>query len=134
MRVSNEPCTDKATERRVELARKRRSVDLDVYGECRDSEQTPCVCEPVGKANCVPTESTAVRKTVICALAMSHAQTKQQRGASSSLESGDLLIWLYTANAATVTSPSELCKRSAFANLSAWIIASRPNPQQFEKL
>ena len=39
MRVSNEPCTDKATVRRVELARKRRSVDLDVYGECRDSEQ-----------------------------------------------------------------------------------------------
>ena len=35
--------------------------------------------------------------------------------------------WLYTANAATVTSPSELL-------LSAWIIASRPNPQQFEKL
>ena len=58
---------------------------------------------------------------------MSHAQTKQQRGASSSLESGDLLIWLYTANAATVTSPSELL-------LSAWIIASRPNPQQLEKL
>ena len=35
--------------------------------------------------------------------------------------------WLYTANAATVTSPSELL-------LSAWIIASRPNTQQFEKL
>jgi hypothetical protein len=35
LRVSNEPCTDKATVRRVELARKRRSVDLDVYGECR---------------------------------------------------------------------------------------------------
>ena len=35
--------------------------------------------------------------------------------------------WLYTANAATVTSPSELL-------LSAWIIASRPNPQQLEKL
>ena len=31
--------TDKATVRRVELARKRRFVDLDVYGECRDSEQ-----------------------------------------------------------------------------------------------
>ena len=29
----------KATVRRVELARKRRFVDLDVYGECRDSEQ-----------------------------------------------------------------------------------------------
>jgi hypothetical protein len=42
--------------------------------------------------------------------------------------------WLYTANAATVTSPPELCKRPAFANLSAWIIASQPNPQQFEKL
>ena len=37
LRVSNEPCTDKATVRRVELARKRRSVDLDVYGECRDN-------------------------------------------------------------------------------------------------
>ena len=74
MRVSNEPCTDKATERRVELARKRRSVDLDVYGECRDSNisfgavQKLCVCEPVGMDHCVPTESTAVRKTVIYGL------------------------------------------------------------------
>ena len=39
LRISNEPCTDKATVRRVELARKRRSAALDVYGECRDSEQ-----------------------------------------------------------------------------------------------
>jgi hypothetical protein len=36
---SNEPCTDKSTSRHVELARKRQDVDLDVYGECRDSEQ-----------------------------------------------------------------------------------------------
>ena len=39
LRISNEPCTDKAAVRRVELARKRRSAALDVYGECRDSEQ-----------------------------------------------------------------------------------------------
>ena len=54
LRVSNEPYTDKETVRRVELARKRPSFDLDVYGECHDSNisfgavQTPCVCEPVG--------------------------------------------------------------------------------------
>jgi hypothetical protein len=41
--------------------------------------------------------------------------------------------WLYTANAATATSPAELSKRPAFASLSAWLIASHPNPQQFEK-
>ena len=83
MRVSNEPCTDKATVRRVELARKRRSVALDVYGECRDSNissgavQTPCVCEPVGMDQCVPTETTTVRKTVIyivCLLKMLRRQ------------------------------------------------------------
>ena len=44
--------------RRCELARKRIKDFSDTYGECRDSEQTPCVCEPVGMANCVPTEST----------------------------------------------------------------------------
>ncbi|MEE1163390.1 MAG: hypothetical protein UHU21_06830, partial [Lachnospiraceae bacterium] len=33
----------------------------------------------------------------------------------------------YTANAATVS------KRPAFANLSAWIIASHPKPHYFEK-
>jgi hypothetical protein len=38
---------------RVELARKRPGFDLDVYGECRDSEQMLCICEPVGMANCV---------------------------------------------------------------------------------
>ena len=43
---------------RVELARKWPGFDLDVYGECRDSEQMLCICEPVGMANCVPTEST----------------------------------------------------------------------------
>jgi hypothetical protein len=58
LRDSNEPCTDKSKHGRAELARKRQGFDLDVYGECRDSEQTPCVCEPVGMANCVPTEST----------------------------------------------------------------------------
>ena len=42
--------------------------------------------------------------------------------------------WLYTANAVSATSPSELCKREAFASLSSWIIASHPKPQQFEKL
>ena len=26
---------------------------LDAYGECRDSERTLCVREPVGMANCV---------------------------------------------------------------------------------
>ena len=81
MRVSNEPCTDRPSNARRELAHER-AVDglavygecrdseqtpcvcepvgngLAVYGECRDSEQTPCVCEPVGMANCVPTEST----------------------------------------------------------------------------
>ena len=69
LRVSNEPCTDKATVRRVELARKRRSVDLAVYGECRDSNisfgavQTPCVCEPVGMDHCAPLKTTMSRKT-----------------------------------------------------------------------
>jgi hypothetical protein len=38
---------------RVELARKWPGLDLDVYGECRDSEQMLCICEPVGMANCV---------------------------------------------------------------------------------
>ena len=71
MRVSNEPCVDEKNCRRCELARKRLKDFSDTYGECRDSNisfgavQTPCVCEPVGKANCVPTESTTGRKTVI---------------------------------------------------------------------
>ena len=52
MRVSNEPCTDKSALRRDELARKRRYVDLDVYGECRDSEQMHRICEPVDMAHC----------------------------------------------------------------------------------
>jgi hypothetical protein len=30
--------------------------------------------------------------------------------------------------------PRQRAKSEAFASLSAWIIASRPNPQQFEKL
>ena len=37
----------------VSLAHKRMDTFLDVYGECRDSEQTRSVCEPVGMANCV---------------------------------------------------------------------------------
>ena len=36
---SNEPCTYKSKDGRVELARKRKDFDLDVYGERRDSEQ-----------------------------------------------------------------------------------------------
>ena len=40
LRVSNEPCTSKSKHGRVELARKRQGFDLDVYGECRDSERT----------------------------------------------------------------------------------------------
>ncbi|SDL89766.1 hypothetical protein SAMN04487833_13718 [Sarcina sp. DSM 11001] len=63
LRVSNEPCVDEKYCRRCELARKRIKDFSDIYGECRDSEQTPCVCEPVVMANCVPTESTTVRKT-----------------------------------------------------------------------
>ena len=39
MRVSNEPCTDRPTNARRELAHLRAFVDLNVYGECRDSEQ-----------------------------------------------------------------------------------------------
>ena len=65
---------------------------------------------------------------------MSHTQTGRRMLVGSLLTKEQLTGWLYTANAATVTSPSELCKRFAFANLSAWIIAARPNPQQFEKL
>ena len=34
----------------VSLAHKRMDTFLDVYGECRDSEQTRSVCEPVGMA------------------------------------------------------------------------------------
>ncbi len=36
----------------VSLAHKRMDTFWDVYGECRDSEQTRSVCEPVGMANC----------------------------------------------------------------------------------
>jgi hypothetical protein len=61
----SKPCTDKSKHGRAELARKRQGFDLDVYGECRDSEQTPCVCEPVGMDHCVPPEATLFRKTAI---------------------------------------------------------------------
>ena len=53
----------------------------------------------------------------------SHAQTNQNTGAPSLLGSDRGLIWTYTANAATATSPAELSKRPAFASLSAWLIA-----------
>ena len=45
---------------------------------------------------------------------MSHAQTNQNTGASSPLVSDRVLIWMYTANAATMS------KSEAFASLSAW--------------
>ena len=51
MCVSNEPCADKADDSRWELAHNRMAVGLAAYGECRDSSQTLCVCEPVGMAN-----------------------------------------------------------------------------------
>ena len=35
------------------LARKQIEVYMDAYGECRDSERTSRVREPVGMANCV---------------------------------------------------------------------------------
>ena len=66
MRVSNEPCTDRSSNARRELAHERAFDGLAVYGECRDSEQTLCVCEPVGMAHCVPAEATTIRKTAIC--------------------------------------------------------------------
>ena len=50
----------------------------------------------------------------LCASAMSHAQTNQNTGASSPLVSDRVLIWMYTANAATMS------KSEAFASLSAW--------------
>ena len=93
MRVSNEPCTDRPSNARRELAHERAVDGLAVYGECRDSEQTPCVCEPVGMANCVPTESTdkaTVRRvepartarggSICCAYAKgAYAKGKQKR-------------------------------------------------------
>ena len=109
MRVSNEPCTDRSSNARRELAHERAFDGLAVYGECRDSEQTLCVCEPVGMAHCVPAEATTIRN--------------QNTGAPSLLGSDRGLIWTYTANAATATSPAELSKRPAFASLSAWLIA-----------
>ena len=58
---------------------------------------------------------------------MSHARTGRQMLVGSLLTKEHLTGWLYTANAATVS------KRSAFANLSAWLIVSHSNPQHFEK-
>ena len=58
VRVSNEPCVDEKYCRRCELARKRMKDFSDTYGECRDSEQMPCICEPVGMANCVQPDTT----------------------------------------------------------------------------
>ena len=39
MRVRNEPCTDRPSNARRELAHERAVDGLAVYGECRDSEQ-----------------------------------------------------------------------------------------------
>ena len=47
-----EPCTDENVDDRCELAHKRLETFSDVYGECRDSERTPRVRDPVGMANC----------------------------------------------------------------------------------
>ena len=52
MRVSNEPCTDRSSNARRELAHERAFDGLAVYGECRDSERTLHVREPVGMAHC----------------------------------------------------------------------------------
>ena len=52
---SNEPCTSEEAEDCRVLARRQPDDSTDVYGECRDNEQTKnFVCESVGMANCVP--------------------------------------------------------------------------------
>ena len=68
------------------------------------------VCEPVGMAKCVQPEAATLRKTGICALAMSHARTNQTTGTSSSLVSDRGLIWTYTANAVTVSKKRSVCE------------------------
>ena len=73
---SNEPCTYKSKDGRVELARKRKDFDLDVYGERRDNnisfgDVAAEGCEPVGMANCDRKEERTY---------------KSKTGASSSLE------------------------------------------------
>ena len=65
---------------------------------------------------------------------MSHAQTGRRMLVGSLLTKEHSTGFSYTANAVSATSPSELCKREAFASLSSWIIASHPKPRQFEKL
>jgi hypothetical protein len=58
---------------------------------------------------------------------MSHAWTKNTADAAGSPASKCRIFRTHTANAATATAPQEIL-------LSAWIIVSHPNPQQFEKL
>ena len=53
MRVSNEPCVPIQKKSRCELAHIRDFFWMGTYGECRDSERTSCVREPVGMAHCV---------------------------------------------------------------------------------
>ena len=43
---------------------------LDAYGECRDSERTLCVREPVGMANCVDSHAQTVCHTSSESLAL----------------------------------------------------------------
>ena len=68
---SNEPCTYKSKDSRVELARKRKDFDLYVYGERRDSEQPKA-------ANLSAWRIATVKKS---------ARTNQKTGAPSLLES-----------------------------------------------
>ena len=42
------PCVKKCVKVRRELALVRAFTHFLTYGECRDSEQSPCDCEPVG--------------------------------------------------------------------------------------
>ena len=69
-------------------------------------------------SKCIKLQGQAVLR-----VAMSHARTNQKTVASSSLESERIMIWTYTANAATITSPLEMLQPKA-ANLSAWRIAT----------
>ncbi len=108
MRVSNEPCTDRSSNARRELAHERAFDGLAVYGECRDSEQKAKRLRTCRHGSLRPTRS--------------HARTNRRMLVGSLLTKEHLTSWLYTANAATVS------KRPAFASLSAWLIASHPKP------
>ncbi len=50
----------------MSTAHRRMATFLDVYGECRDSEQTLRVCEPVGMANCVSLHARTKMGTDAC--------------------------------------------------------------------